>query len=104
MRYNCSIMTTYKTAALLGRMGTFALADAIGLPRMTVSRWKNSRAWPRAAYFPRLAEALGVTVADLAEAVTTDKMAQRTALDAAQALVNRSRGRKRAAPGSIQGT
>lgn len=48
------------------------LAEKMGVERSTVAKWEAGAAFPAAAKLPKLAEALGCTVADL---YTTEKTA-----------------------------
>ncbi len=64
--------STLCLARLTAGLTMTQLARKVGVGPATVSRWENGVRLPAARYCPRLAAALGLTLDDLSEAITSD--------------------------------
>jgi transcriptional regulator with XRE-family HTH domain len=73
-----------KLAGLLQRFPTRALAEATKTFESKISKWKNSRALPSPEAFKAIAKAVGVSVAEISQAVAEDKAARSQAKNAAK--------------------
>ncbi len=60
-----------------GRMTQAALAEKVGITDKAVSKWERDISYPDISLFPRLADALGVTVDDLFRRCVTEENSSR---------------------------
>lgn len=70
-------------AALISRFSTGEFAEAVQVSTTTVSKWKSALWLPRPSHYERLAAACGLSVAEIANAVSSDHIERSRARRAA---------------------